>query len=57
MRIKFCPKCRNTDLIMVAGGNIGLFECKKCRFRSSIFPERGIKIKTKSKLKKKKWKI
>jgi len=54
MRIKFCPKCKNTDLIMVAGGNIGLFECKKCRFRSSIFPEREIKIKTKSKLKKKK---
>ena len=44
IKIKFCPKCKNTDLIMIAGGNVGLFECKKCRFRGSIFPEKEIKI-------------
>lgn len=52
MKIKFCPKCKNTDLIMVAGGNIGILECKKCRFRGSIFPEREIKIKKRRRKKK-----
>ena len=42
MKIKICPKCKSTDLIMVAGGSIGMWECKKCRFRGSIFPEREI---------------
>ena len=39
MKIKFCPKCKGTDIIAVAGGKIGLFECVKCKFRSVIFPE------------------
>lgn len=38
--IKFCPKCKNTEIIMIAGGISGIFECKKCKFRGSIFPER-----------------
>jgi len=38
--VKFCPKCQNTDLIMVAGGEIGMWECKECGFRGTIFPEK-----------------
>jgi Zn ribbon nucleic-acid-binding protein len=37
---KFCPKCKNEDLAMVAGGYIGMMECKICGFKSSIFPEK-----------------
>ncbi len=39
---KFCPKCGDEDVIMVAGGEIGMWECKKCGFRSSIFPEKEV---------------
>jgi Zn ribbon nucleic-acid-binding protein len=50
MEVKFCPKCESSDLIMVAGGEIGMWECKDCSFRSSIFPEKEIqKIKEKVK--------
>ena len=42
MRIKFCPKCGDTDLIMVAGAEIGVWRCKICNFESSIFPEKEI---------------
>tara|TARA_Y100000310_G_scaffold207483_1_gene208027 strand:+ start:5163 stop:5339 length:177 start_codon:yes stop_codon:yes gene_type:complete len=47
MKVKFCPKCEeDIDIVMVAGGNIGMWECKKCNYRSSIFPEKEIKLKT-----------
>ena len=39
MKIKFCPKCKGTNIVNVAGGQMGLSECVKCRFRSAIFPE------------------
>lgn len=39
MKTKFCPKCKGTKIIDVAGGKIGLSECVKCKFRSAIFPE------------------
>ena len=51
MKVKFCPKCKNTDLVMVAGGNIGMWKCKKCGFRGSIFPELETKEKIKTKKK------
>tara|TARA_Y100000034_G_scaffold46620_1_gene57315 strand:+ start:293 stop:454 length:162 start_codon:yes stop_codon:yes gene_type:complete len=43
MKVKFCPKCKDNDLIMVAGGQMGMWECKKCGYRSSIFPEKEVK--------------
>ncbi len=48
MKIRFCPKCKGTNIMFVAGGKIGLYECKKCKFRSAIFPEIE-KIKKKKK--------
>ena len=39
MKTKFCPKCKGENIIMVAGGGIGLYECQDCKFRSAIFPE------------------
>jgi Zn ribbon nucleic-acid-binding protein len=39
MKFRFCPKCKGTNIINVAGGKIGLSECVKCKFRSTIFPE------------------
>lgn len=54
MKVKFCPKCGDTDLIMVAGAGIGVWRCKICNFESSIFPEREIKFKEKTKKSKKK---
>lgn len=55
MKVKFCPKCGNTDLAMVAGGNIGIWKCKKCKFQGSVFPEKEIGkiIKLKRKLRRK----
>ncbi|MFH1307619.1 MAG: hypothetical protein ABIH72_02095 [archaeon] len=49
MKVKICPKCDNSDLIMVAGGEFGLWECKKCGFRGSLFPEKEIIFKKKTK--------
>ncbi|MEX0932946.1 MAG: hypothetical protein WDZ77_02505 [Candidatus Pacearchaeota archaeon] len=51
MKAKFCPRCENTDLIMVAGAEIGLLQCKVCDFESSLFPEREIKLSNHKKLK------
>ena len=48
MKTKFCPRCKGTDLDLVAGGNIGMMECRKCGYRGSVFPEKQIK-KSKSK--------
>jgi ribosomal protein L37AE/L43A len=45
MRVKFCPKCKSTDLVMMAGGNIGIWKCKKCSYQGSVFPEKEIKLK------------
>lgn len=39
MKTKFCPKCGNTDLVLEAGGGIGIYRCKKCGFSGGIFPE------------------
>ena len=45
MKFRFCPKCKYTDIILVAGGEIGMYECKKCGFRGTLFPENEIKLK------------
>jgi ribosomal protein L37AE/L43A len=39
---KFCPKCQSEDVMMVAGGTIGMWKCKKCGFSGSLFPEKEI---------------
>jgi len=52
MRIKFCPKCKGTTIVAVAGAQIGLFKCADCKFRSPMFPEKEIDEKE---LGEKKW--
>ncbi len=42
-KVKFCPKCGNTDLVMAAGGVMGILRCKKCNYSGSVFPEKEIK--------------
>lgn len=42
LKTKICPKCKSTQIELVAGGGIGLYECSKCKFRSAIFPEKEI---------------
>ncbi len=49
MKVKFCPKCKSEVVEMVIGGKIGLWECKKCGYRGSIFPEKEIKVKERRK--------
>lgn len=49
MGVKFCPKCKSTQIIMVAGGQIGLWKCARCSFQSAIFPEIELNKKTKKK--------
>jgi len=45
MKVRFCPKCQNADLIMVTGGEVGKWRCKNCGFEGSVFPEKQIKNK------------
>jgi len=52
MKVKFCPKCKSKEIELVIGGQIGLYECKRCRYGGSIFPEKEIK-KLNSKVNKK----
>jgi len=40
MGLKFCPKCQSEQVFMVAGGEIGMWECSRCNFRGAIFPEK-----------------
>ena len=42
--VKFCPKCQSTQLIPLAGGQIGIFQCQNCKFSGSIFPEKQIDV-------------
>jgi Zn ribbon nucleic-acid-binding protein len=48
VKIKFCPKCGEEDVLFFVGGGAGLYECKKCKFRSSIFPEKEVEISKKT---------
>ena len=62
-RIKVCPKCDSTDIRLDPffwGGRI--YQCRKCGFRSPLFPEtpleeieRRDKIKSKKKGRKSKY--
>ena len=45
MKTKFCPRCKGRDLSLVAGGNIGMLECRKCGYTGSVFPESEKEIK------------
>jgi Zn ribbon nucleic-acid-binding protein len=44
MKVKICPKCEGEEVILVAGGTVGMFECKACGFQSSIFPEKEMEV-------------
>ena len=44
IRIRFCPKCKSTTIIPLAGGSLGLWRCVKCGFHSSIFPEKEVNL-------------
>ena len=37
--VKFCPQCKSTDVMPYAGGTTGTWQCKKCKFMGSVFPE------------------
>ncbi len=39
---KFCPQCGGDNIVMVAGGEIGMWKCVDCGFTGSIFPEKAI---------------
>lgn len=54
MRIKFCPRCQSNDIDMVAGGQIGMWQCRNCKFTSPIFPEKEIENEEKKQMEKKK---
>ena len=45
LKIKFCPKCKSLQIMPVAGGQIGIFECVNCKFRGTIFPEKILENK------------
>jgi len=45
IRIRFCPRCNCRDIVVIAGGVIGMFKCVDCGFQSPVFPEREFKIK------------
>ena len=57
MRLRFCPRCKSTQIIMVAGGQIGIWQCSRCGFQSVVFPERDFddkELKKQEKVNKKK---
>lgn len=37
--MRICPNCGSTEIKLVAGGELGMYECKKCGFRGPIFLE------------------
>jgi len=49
MKMKFCPKYGNTGLVMVAGAELGILECKVCGYHGVLFPEREIQYLNKLK--------
>jgi len=38
-KVRLCPSCNSDDVGVVIGGQIGMWECHKCKHRGSIFPE------------------
>jgi Zn ribbon nucleic-acid-binding protein len=45
VKIRFCPKCKGTNIVAVAGMQIGIFKCVDCGFRSPIFPVKDLEDK------------
>jgi ribosomal protein L37AE/L43A len=39
--IKFCPRCHGTEIVELAAGITGLWQCKSCEYIGSIFPEKS----------------
>jgi len=35
--VRECPKCKSNDIGVVIGGTIGMWECRKCGFKSPSF--------------------
>ena len=50
--IKFCPRCKSTEIEPFAGGVTGSWQCKNCKFLSSLFPEKIVELVDKEKDKK-----
>ena len=61
MKIKFCPKCKSTEIEDVTEqinnsllSNYSaprIFKCKKCGFENQLFPEKEIKTNLKQRQK------
>jgi len=45
IKIKFCPNCGGTNIVLEAGGFSGMWRCVDCNFSSPIFPEKEIEEK------------
>ncbi len=55
--IRFCPRCKSTEIQAFAGGITGTWQCKNCNFLSPIFPEKTVEIEKNQKKNNKKLKI
>jgi len=55
MRVRFCPKCKGTEIGLLIGGITGQYQCQKCGLVLPAFPEKDIQdIREPKTLKKKK---
>ena len=41
LKIRFCPKCKSTEVNLFVGGITGKYKCKKCGY-VGIFPEKEV---------------
>ena len=37
--VKLCPNCNSDNVGVAVGGKIGMWECHKCGYHGSVFPE------------------
>lgn len=49
MKIKICPKCKSSNIILYMGGQFGKYKCKDCGYIGPFIIEKTIKIKKKKK--------
>jgi len=42
MKLKKCPRCRSTDIILDTGGQTGKYACKKCGYIGPLIVEEEI---------------
>jgi len=45
MKIKKCPKCTSSDIILDTGGQTGKYSCKKCGYVGVLVVEEDVDLK------------